>query len=215
MPKFYVESGRVRLVLLAEDAEQAAVRAFQWSCQRQTEVYSQPVGDLIGATVMNTHFHKPPKFFTDRQIVQWHVEVLGALSEEASGVGVTIVLEHVPSGGANQLELIEHILEGAPLLRFHLDSGHAKLEREHDRWEEYIAQLGSKLAHVHLSDNDGTSDQHLPLGSTPRSTTDWPQHIRTLKSSGYDGTVTLEVFAPERDHLLLSRDLLRKWWDVD
>ena len=47
MPKFYVESARVRLVLLAEDAEQAAVRAFQWSCQRQTEVYSQPVGDLI------------------------------------------------------------------------------------------------------------------------------------------------------------------------
>ena len=47
MPKFYVESGRVRLVLLAEDAEQAAARAFRWSCQRQTEVYSQPVGDLI------------------------------------------------------------------------------------------------------------------------------------------------------------------------
>ena len=168
----------------------------------------------IGATVINTHFDKPPKFFTDRQIVQWHVEVLGPLSEEASDVGVTVVLEHVPSGGANQLELIERILDGVPLLRFHLDSGHAKLERGYDRWEEYIARLGQKLAHVHLSDNDGTSDQHLPLGSAPRSATDWPEHIRKLKGSGYDGTITLEVFAPERDHLLLSRDLLRKWWEA-
>jgi sugar phosphate isomerase/epimerase len=169
----------------------------------------------IGATVMNTHFDKPPKFFTDRQIVGWHVEVLGLLCEEAAGVGVAIVLEHVPFGGANQLELIERILEGVPLLRFHLDSGHAKLERGQDRWNEYIDRFGPKLAHVHLSDNDGTADQHLPLGSVPRSTTDWTQHIRKLKGSGYDGTITLEVFAPEREHLLLSRDLVWKWWGED
>ena len=47
MPKYYVESGRIRLVLTADDAEQAAISAFQWSCDRQAEVYSQPVGDLI------------------------------------------------------------------------------------------------------------------------------------------------------------------------
>ena len=167
----------------------------------------------IGATIMNMHFNKPPKFFSDRQTVQWHVEVLGPLCDEAAEVGVTIVLEHVPFAGDNQLEMIEDILEGLPLLRFHLDSGHAKLERGHDRWSEYIDRLGPKLAHVHLSDNDGTADQHLPLGAAPRSTTNWPKHIRKLKASGYDGTITLEVFAPEKEHLLLSRDLLRKWWE--
>jgi hypothetical protein len=51
------------------------------------------------------------------------------------------------------------------------------------------------------------------LGSTPRSKTNWPEHIRKLKSSGYDGTITLEEFSPEQEHLLLSRDLLRRWWD--
>ena len=162
---------------------------------------------------MNTHYDKPPKFFTDRQIVGWHTEVLGLLCEEAAGIGVTIVLEHVPFAGGNQLELIDSILGNVPLLRFHLDSGHAKLERGQDRWNEYIDRFGPKLAHVHLSDNDGTADQHLPLGAVPRSTTDWPPHIRKLKASGYDGTITLEVFAPEREHLLLSRDLLRQWWD--
>jgi sugar phosphate isomerase/epimerase len=67
--------------------------------------------------------------------------------------------------------------------------------------------------HVHLSDNDGTADQHLPLGAVPRSKTNWPEHIGKLKATGYGGTITLEVFSPCREYLLLSRDLLRRWWD--
>ena len=49
---------------------------------------------------------------------------------------------------------------------------------------------------------------------SPRSTTDWPAKIAKLKATGYDGTITLEVFSPQREHLLLSRDLLRKWWEA-
>ena len=105
------------------------------------------------------------------------------------------------------------MLDGA-VARRRIDSGHAKLEREYDRWDEYLNRLGEKLLHVHLSENDGTADQHLPLGSAPRSKTNWPQHIQKLKATGYDGTITLEVFSPEKENLLLSRDLLRKWWDA-
>jgi sugar phosphate isomerase/epimerase len=53
----------------------------------------------------------------------------------------------------------------------------------------------------------------LPLGAAPRSTTDWPQHVKKLKATGYDGTITLEVFSPYKEYLLLSRDLLRRWWE--
>src|SRR5262249_44422697 len=52
----------------------------------------------------------------------------------------------------------------------------------------------------------------LAAGAAPRSTTDWPQHVKKLKATGYDGTITLEVFAPQKEYLLLSRDLLRRWW---
>jgi hypothetical protein len=41
----------------------------------------------------------------------------------------------------------------------------------------------------------------LPLGAASRSTTDWPQYV-----------ITLEVFSPQKEYLLLSRDLLRWWW---
>jgi sugar phosphate isomerase/epimerase len=125
---------------------------------------------------------------------------------------MTVVLEHTPFGGSDQLENVVAIMEQVPLLRFHLDGGHAKLERGYDRWDEYLERLSPKLLHVHLSENDGTADQHLPPGAAPRSTTDWPQHVKKLKATGYDGTITLEVFAPQKDYLLLSRDLLRRWW---
>ncbi len=38
MPKFYVESGRVELVLQAKNSREAAVKAFQWSCDRQADI---------------------------------------------------------------------------------------------------------------------------------------------------------------------------------
>ena len=172
----------------------------------------QPV-HRIGAHVMNVHYFRPPKFFSSQQCVDWHIETLTPLCDEAAALGVTVVLEHIPHGGEDQLEQFIELMERIPLLRFHLDSGHAKLERGYDRWGEYLERLAEKLLHVHLSDNDGTSDQHLPLGAPRRSATAWPEHIRRLKATGYDGTITLEVFSPEKEHLLLSRDLLRTWWD--
>jgi hypothetical protein len=47
MPKYYVESGRVRLVLDADTAEHAAVRAFQWSRQRQAGIYAEATSETI------------------------------------------------------------------------------------------------------------------------------------------------------------------------
>jgi sugar phosphate isomerase/epimerase len=166
----------------------------------------------IGARVMNAHYARPPALFPNAQVIEWQVEVLAGLSEEAAAADIVIALEHIPYGGSDQLENIAAILGRVPKLRFHLDSGHAKLERGYDRWEEYLQKLGSKIVHVHLSENDGTGDQHLPLGSVPRRGTDWPKHLEKLKATGFDGTVTLEVFTDCREYLLVSRDLLRRWW---
>ena len=161
---------------------------------------------------MNVHYGKPPSHFPREQVVQWYAELLTPLCDKAASMGVTIVLEHLPFGGSDQLEHIAAVMESVPLLRFHLDSGHANLERNYDRWDEYLDRLGHKLLHVHLSENDATADQHLPLGAAPRSTMEWPQHVKKLKATGYDGTITLEVFSPQKEYLLLSRDLLRRWW---
>ena len=41
MAKYYVESGQVRVVFDAENATEAAVRAFQWSCDKQAGIESR------------------------------------------------------------------------------------------------------------------------------------------------------------------------------
>ncbi len=38
MAKFYVESGAVRLIFAAPSAQQAAIKAFQWTCDKQAEI---------------------------------------------------------------------------------------------------------------------------------------------------------------------------------
>jgi hypothetical protein len=63
------------------------------------------------------------------QVIEWHVEVLSRLCHEAAELGLTVVLEHAPFVGSDQLENVVAIMDSVPLLRFHLDSGHAKLER--------------------------------------------------------------------------------------
>jgi hypothetical protein len=50
VPKFYVESGPVRLIFAAATAEQAAVMAFQWTCDKQAEIEAAtPLDHLLEA----------------------------------------------------------------------------------------------------------------------------------------------------------------------
>jgi len=47
MGKYYVRSGRVRLVIDAESDLHAAVKTFQWSCERQSKIdASSPVDHI-------------------------------------------------------------------------------------------------------------------------------------------------------------------------
>ena len=41
MAKFYIESGDVQVVFDADNATQAAVKAFQWSCDRQAGIEAE------------------------------------------------------------------------------------------------------------------------------------------------------------------------------
>jgi len=50
VPKFYVESGPIRLILDAATAEEAAVKAFQWTCDKQTEIQAvSPLDHMLEA----------------------------------------------------------------------------------------------------------------------------------------------------------------------
>lgn len=59
MPKFYVESGPVKLVLGAENAHEAAVKAFQWSCDKQATLdYASPLEHVQVAEELGWQLHE-------------------------------------------------------------------------------------------------------------------------------------------------------------
>ena len=59
MAKFYVESGPVRLTIDAQDAKTAAVKAFQWSCDKQAEIDARsPLEHVIEAEQNGWQLHE-------------------------------------------------------------------------------------------------------------------------------------------------------------
>ena len=93
---------------------------------------------------------------------QGSLEMWIPLVKEAEKLGVTLALENVFDEGPEVLKkLLEKI--NSPRCGFCFDTGHW-LIFSRKRWEEWIEALGSRLVEVHLHDNMGKKDQHLPPG---------------------------------------------------
>ncbi len=83
-----------------------------------------------------------------------------------------------------------------PDLGLLIDIGHLNLyvRRMGKRADEYIEALPLAIHELHLHDNDGVRDYHLPL--YPRQGSILPimgDVVSGLKKKGFDGIVTLEV----------------------
>jgi sugar phosphate isomerase/epimerase len=128
------------------------------------------------------------------------------ISDEAAKHDLTIMVENVP-GLFSSVEALRTILSTVPALSFHLDVGHAFVGR--NRFQHLISAFKSKIGHIHLSDNKFREDDHLPLGA---GNINWPEVVRALKQTGYDGTITLEVFSEDRRYVLASREKLNELW---
>jgi sugar phosphate isomerase/epimerase len=165
-----------------------------------------------GIDLVNVHPDQRVPMHSKDEVRRMNAEAIKLLAEDAAGRGITIMVENddrLFSG----VEGLSVILDAVPEAQLHLDVGHANLRMgltEKNRTPALLEAFGDRLAHVHISDNKGgAEDLHLPLGA---GTVDWRGAIRALKSVGYDGTVTLEVFSREREYLRMSRRLWLQWW---
>ena len=165
-----------------------------------------PLFERAGAKKVNVHLARVVSGGQSLAIAQ-NRKSFGELAEIAAAHGLQIVVEHLPDAGTS-IEDIANVLYADERLGFHLDVGHANVGG--DRLEPLLAALGDRIAHVHMSDNRGRYDDHMPLGA---GWIDYPRAVRLLKATGYDGTITLEVFGNDRDYLLMSVKKLRQWWD--
>lgn len=171
------------------------------------EATFEPLKEL-GAALVNVHADKGINKFAYDDVLRWNAESFADLAERAAQWGLTVMVENV----VNQLNTAKAFrkLLAHPDLRFHLDIAHANVKGA--RTAEFLKAHRDRLVHVHVSDNGLRSDDHLPLGV---GEIDWPEEIGLLRSSGYDGTITLEIFTPDRSYLVDSAARLRRLWQGD
>jgi sugar phosphate isomerase/epimerase len=177
------------------------------------DLFRRALDVFAAAGIERVNVHPDPlnRLFSPDERRARNADAIAELAAEAKARNLTLMVENLgtPFGFVEDLR---PLFASAPDLRFHLDVGHANLGRGSfgpNRTQELLAAFGDRLAHVHLSDNLGLEDLHLPLGA---GSINWPAVVAALKEARWDGTVTLEIFSRERRHLETSRDLWLKWW---
>ena len=142
----------------------------------------------------------------DEYQLKFNVWSLKRLVSAGRKRNIRTMLENTP-GLFSSPQALKEIFAAVPRLFLHLDIAHASIGK--DNSTALIKEFSKKIIHVHLSDNRLASDDHLPLG---RGRIDWKSRISALKRSGYNDTISLEIFTSPEDRLK-DKPKLRKAWD--
>jgi sugar phosphate isomerase/epimerase len=131
---------------------------------------------------------------------------LASIIGRAQALGLCVCLENMfPKCQAyfRPVDFVE-ILQRFPDLKLTLDTGHANIgSPEGRRILEFIEKFGHRIGHLHVSDNYGERDDHIPVGA---GTIDFLKIVKALKKCGYDDSATLEIFTEDRRLLKKSRN---------
>jgi len=120
------------------------------------------------------------------------LEMWTPIVKAAEKLGVMVALENVFEQGP---EILKKLLEkiNSAYCGFCFDTGHS-LAFSKQGWKSWIELLGSNLIEVHLHDNTGKGDEHLPPGDGHFDFSGFFRHLRVLHLSPL---YTLEVHQEE------------------
>ena len=144
--------------------------------------------------------------------VDYALTSLEAVVQRARALQLTLGLENMFPRLRYMVEPGEFaaLFNRFPDLRLTLDIGHAFIgARAEERILKFLGELGPRLCHVHVSDNLGQRDDHLPLG---KGLIKFKKIVKALQDLGYDDTVTLEIFSEDRRDLKNSLEKIRGWF---
>jgi sugar phosphate isomerase/epimerase len=119
-----------------------------------------------------------------------YVEVVRRCCAICEDAGVRYALEPHPyrlmRNAASMLRLIDQV--GSPALGMNFDPSH--LFPMGELSEMVIYEVGDRVLHTHLSDNDGTSNAHWRPG---KGKIDWRRVLQALEAVGYDNVLSIEL----------------------
>ena len=134
--------------------------------------------------------------------VRYH-EFVRECWRHARELGVIFTIENIdradfPYSTVDEIKLLAQEFDG---LGITFDIGHAYLDRQRKEAKapekeiaEVIRRAGDHLVHVHIHDNKGLRDDHLPPGD---GNIDFRSIIGVLKSMGYGRQLVAELWDPK------------------
>ncbi len=170
----------------------------------------------IGASLLNIHL-------VNGEMIADYVNAIKPVIKRTAAAGIKLAIENTPLTSPDDFnELFAYLKKQKKLPSSHvgmcLDLGHANLQEEtRNNYLEYIDLLGSHvpIIHVHMHENYGDSDSHLPAftGPSGQDTSGVFGFVRRMKGRKYEGSVILEQW-PEPPLLLNeARDRLSHMFD--
>jgi sugar phosphate isomerase/epimerase len=143
---------------------------------------------------------------------KYAMESLREILRRAADLELKVCMENMfpQAGWMVTAEDFAPLMEAFPDLAITLDVGHANIEGGTQRALDFIDRYPHRIGHLHVSDNWGRRDDHLPLGA---GNVDLRSILSALKGIPYDGWITFEVFSPDRDYLRISREKLIRIWE--
>ncbi|MFC1583003.1 sugar phosphate isomerase/epimerase family protein [Planctomycetota bacterium] len=125
-----------------------------------------------------------------REILDRNIEAFNRLGDAARDKGMRVCVENLGRRGICTSDDMLAFLEAAdhPALGIVLDTSHANLSGLD--LPAMVRELGSNLIATHISDNDGSGDQHLIPGG---GNIDWTAVVESLREIGYTGLFNLEI----------------------
>jgi len=145
----------------------------------------------LGVKVIDFHANYLPLVDHPSYLPDWEsrqIDFWGPMAEEASQVGVLLVLENMWEPDPS---IIGHVLNRirSPFLKACLDVGHASL---YSRLPVslWISTLGEQLVYTHLHNNHGTTDEHLAFSD---GVIDFPELLALLRAIPQPPKFTLEL----------------------
>lgn len=146
--------------------------------------------------VLVVHLGWPRPAINSRDAARRSVEALAAAAEP---LGVTVAVEVIQNELSQPGSLVKFVEDTVQSGRVSicLDCGHAHVDGD---LIDAIETVSEHLAHVHVHDNGGRTDEHLvPFDGT----IDWAAALTEIQKVGYDGTLMFELAArgPAKDTL--------------
>jgi phosphoglucan,water dikinase len=171
----------------------------------------------IGASLINIHLHT-------EEGIEAYVKAIVPLIKRTAEAGLRLSMENTPLTSPedfNRLFFMLHGLEDVETghVGMCLDVGHANLcSSTRNDYLGFVDRLdpGVPIIHVHMHENYGDRDSHLPLFTGPAGEN--PEGIRglmeRLKGRGFKGSIILEQWPEPRWLLDQARERLSRMLEI-